>query len=123
MSAIVLGPLYAIALIAATPFAYARTLWLNASDRGWRTQAAVGGLIIEWLALAVGAVIVWQAVNAKRRPNLKAVVPSSWTVAQHEHFDRQPVCSAWTRTSLSSLQRRLRCTQCGARFARLRWTN
>ena len=76
LGATVLGSLYAIALLAATPFAYAGTLWLNASERGWRTQAAAGGLVIGWLALAVGTVIVWQAVTAKRRPNLTLVVSS-----------------------------------------------
>jgi hypothetical protein len=76
LSAIVVGSLYAITLIAAAPFAYAGTLWLNASERGWRTQVAAAGLIVGWLALALGAVSVWRSMKAKRRPSLKVIVAS-----------------------------------------------
>jgi hypothetical protein len=76
LNATVVGSLYVIALIAATPFAYAGTMWLNASERGWQTQVAAAGLIVGWLALAVGAVFVWQSVKAKRRPSAKVIVAS-----------------------------------------------
>ena len=66
----------ALGEIAATPFTYAGILWLSASEGGWHTQAAAAGLIIGWLALAVGAISVCQAVKAKQRPNLKVVVSS-----------------------------------------------
>lgn len=69
-SAIWLGSFYLVALIAATPLAYAGTLWLDASDRGWRTQVAAGALIAGWLALFVGAVSVWRAVKVRQRSKL-----------------------------------------------------
>jgi MFS-type transporter involved in bile tolerance (Atg22 family) len=75
LSAIVLGALFIVSLIAATPFTYAGILWLSASG-GWHTQAAAAGLIIGWLALAVGAISVCQAVEAKQRPNRKVVISS-----------------------------------------------
>lgn len=74
--AILLGSFYVIALIAATPFAYAGTLWLGASERGWRTQVAAGALVVGWLALAVGAVFVWKAVKMRQRSKLLLGVAS-----------------------------------------------
>jgi hypothetical protein len=46
-----LGWFYRVALIAATPFAYAGTLWLRASEPGWQTQVAAGALVVGWLAV------------------------------------------------------------------------
>jgi hypothetical protein len=83
-SATLLGWFYAIALVAATPLAYAGTLWLGASERGWRTQVAAVALIAGWLALAVGAVFVWKAVKTSKRSNLfLGVVSGLFAVAAY----------------------------------------
>jgi hypothetical protein len=74
-TAILLGSLYLVALIAVTPLAYAGTLWLGASERGMRTQVAGGSLVVGWFALAAGAVFVWKAVKV-RRPNLMLALGS-----------------------------------------------
>ena len=69
-SAILLGSLYAVALIVGTPLAYAGTLWLDASERGWQTQVAAGALVAGWLALALGTVFAWKAVKMRQRSKL-----------------------------------------------------
>jgi hypothetical protein len=66
-SAVLLGSLYVLAALAATPFAYAATLWLGASERGWRTQVAAGALLAGWLALASGAASMWRFVRTSQR--------------------------------------------------------
>ena len=75
-SAILLGSLYVIAVIAATPLAYVGTLWLDASERGWRTQVAAGALVAGWLALAVGTVFAWKAVKMRQRSKLLLAIAS-----------------------------------------------
>ena len=67
---IFLGSFYLIALIPATPLAYAGALWLDASQRGWRTQVAAGALVVGWLALAAGVFFLWRAAKLKQRSNL-----------------------------------------------------
>lgn len=65
--AVLLGSLYLIALLAGTPLAYVGTLWLGASERGWRTQVAAGALLVGWLTVALGVVFVWKFLTTKRR--------------------------------------------------------
>lgn len=76
--AVLLGSLYLIALLAGTPLAYAGTLWLGASERGWRTQVAAGALLVGWLTLALGAVLVWKFLRTKRRPILMLAAASGF---------------------------------------------
>lgn len=78
---IVLASVYLAATIAASPFAYAGTLWLTDLKRGWQTQAAAGGLVVGWVALAIAALLAWQAVHAKRRPRLIALAAFSLVAA------------------------------------------
>lgn len=78
---IVLASVYLLATIAASPSAYASTLWLTPSERGWQTQAAAGGLVVGWGALAIAALLAWQAINAKRRPRLIALAALSLIAA------------------------------------------
>ena len=66
-SAVLLGSIYAIAVIAGTPLAYAGALWVGASERGWQTQAAAGALLVGWAAIALGAFLFWKSVRTKRR--------------------------------------------------------
>ena len=73
--AVWLGSLYVLALVAATPFAYAGSLWLG-SSRGWQTQVAAGALVIGWLALAFGAALVWTFVRRRERYMLRMGVAS-----------------------------------------------
>jgi hypothetical protein len=61
---------FTVSLVAATPLAYFGTLWLDAWQRGWRTQVAAGALIAGWMAVALGAASVWNAVRKAERPNL-----------------------------------------------------
>ena len=68
--AVLLGSVYVIALAAATPLAYAGTLWVGASERGWQTQVAAGALLAGWLALALGVFLLWKSVKTKRRSTL-----------------------------------------------------
>jgi hypothetical protein len=70
LGAILLGSLYVLALLAATPLAYIGIDWLGVSSRGWRTQVAAGALLVGWLALALGAVFVWKFLEARRWRNL-----------------------------------------------------
>lgn len=70
LGALFLGALYVAALIPATPLAYAGTLWLDASERGWRTQIAAGALIAGWLALAAGVFFLLRAAKLKERTSL-----------------------------------------------------
>jgi len=66
-SAALLGVIYVIAVIAATPFAYAGALWVGASERGWETQVAAGALLVGWAAMALGAFLFWKSVRTKQR--------------------------------------------------------
>jgi uncharacterized membrane protein HdeD (DUF308 family) len=76
LSAILLGSIYAVAFIEATPLAYAGMLWLGASERGWLTQVAAAALMAGWLALAGGAVFVWKAVKTRQRSSMLLGVAS-----------------------------------------------
>lgn len=69
-SAILLDSLYVLAFLATTPLAYAGTLWLGASERGWRTQVAAGALLAGWLALALGTAFMWRFVKTSQRFNI-----------------------------------------------------
>ena len=75
-SAKLLGSIYVIALVAATPLAYAGTLWVGASERGWQTQIAAGALLAGWLALALGAFLAWKSVRTQQRSTLLLGVAS-----------------------------------------------
>jgi len=74
--AVLLGSVYVIALVAATPLAYAGAGWLSASERGWQTQVAAGAFLAGWLALALGAFLLWKSVRTKRRSTLLLGVAS-----------------------------------------------
>jgi hypothetical protein len=76
LSAVFLGSFYALALVAATPLAYAGTLWLGASERGWRTQVAAGALLAGWVALTLGAAFVWKFVRTQQRSTMMLGVAS-----------------------------------------------
>jgi hypothetical protein len=73
---ILLGWLYALAFVAAAPFAYAGALWIGVSERGWQTQIAAASLVVGWLALAVGAVSVWRVARRGERTLWRSVVPA-----------------------------------------------
>jgi hypothetical protein len=56
--------------------AYVGTIWLGDSGRGWQTQVAAGALVAGWLALVVGAVILWKAVRMRQPSKLSLGIAS-----------------------------------------------
>ena len=74
--AVLMGSFYVAALLAATPLAYAGTLWLSPSEHGRRTQMAAFALLAGWVAVTLSAVFAWQFGGTKKRSDLKMAVAS-----------------------------------------------
>ncbi len=55
---------YIVLLVPGSFLAYIGVEWVDAAERGWRTQIAAAALVAAWFALGVGAAFSWKASRA-----------------------------------------------------------
>lgn len=65
---LVLYSLYLVALLPASLLAYIGIGWMDAYERGWRTQVAAASLAAAWIPLALGALFSCKSVWLGRKP-------------------------------------------------------
>ena len=59
---------YVVAIVPGSFLAYIGIGWMDAYERGWRTQVAAAALAAAWIPLALGVAFCWKAVRAGSRP-------------------------------------------------------
>jgi len=59
---------YLVALLLGSFLAYIGILWVDAYERGWRTQIAAAAIVAAWFPLALAAAFSWKAARASTKP-------------------------------------------------------